>query len=77
MSRPPPRFSRRHADVLRYLLEHPGTTLTDAARALGYNRRWLSVIVNSPEFRTRHTRAIDEAVRRAASQMLRPSAPDR
>lgn len=67
-----PRFCRRHSDVLRWLIEHPGGTLTECGRDLGYSRSWLSRIVNAPEFRERH-----EELQRVRTQACLRAAIDR
>ena len=64
-----PRFLRRHADVMRWLIDNPGATLTECARALGYSRSWLSRVVNAPEFRERY----EELARRRTRACLRAS----
>lgn len=59
MSRSYPRLCKRHMGVLIWLLEHPCSTLTECAKAVGYSRSWLSRIVNSPEFRAEFNRQLD------------------
>lgn len=67
MKRKPPKFSRRHAGVLLFLLEHPELSQKEAAKKLGYSEKWLSVIVSTRTFREEWSltcgRLTDEVVR--------------
>jgi DNA-binding MarR family transcriptional regulator len=65
-----PKFNRRHAGVLQWLLEHPAATLTECAKATGYSRSYLSRVVNNPEFRNHHIHLLDEALRKKAECLL-------
>lgn len=54
-----PKFSRRHVGVMQWLFSHPGATLTECAKEIGYSRSWLSRIVNAPEFRSEYRKQLD------------------
>jgi hypothetical protein len=53
MSKDYPNWCRRHANVLKWLIEHPANKQKDCARALGYSESQVSRIVNSPGFKMR------------------------
>lgn len=66
-----PKLSCRHLQVMKWLLDHPGATLTECAEANGYSRSWLSRIVNNPEFRQCYSDTLKSAVFQSASDLLR------
>lgn len=69
----PPKFSRRHAGVLLFLLNNPGMRQKEAAKQLGYSEKWLSAIVNSPEFRAQWTLTFDSLTEMSIRKLYRNS----
>lgn len=72
MRRKYPRFNRRHAEVMKWLFDHPASSLKECSEALGYSRSWLSRIVNAPEFRSIHQRYLNEGMRERVNRLLTP-----
>ena len=70
MSRNYPKFSCRHLSVMKWLLDHPATTLTECAKNIGYSRSWLSRIVNAPKFRAEYNKRLDAELTSAVKQSL-------
>ena len=70
MTRYPQKMSRRHYQVLKWLLDNPSMNLTECAAANGYSRSWLSRIVNSPAFRNLHKQYLESACKEAARNLL-------
>jgi hypothetical protein len=64
------KWNRKHQDVLLWFLEHPGGKQKDCAKAVGYSEAWLSKIVNTPEFKRRHTDIMHRALTVAARKLL-------
>jgi hypothetical protein len=65
-----PAWQRRHYGVLKWLLDHPGATLRECARATGYCEWSLSRITNSPEVRQPFEAIMDAQIRAIYRQYL-------
>lgn len=70
MSRNYPKLNRRHLGIMQWLFDHPGSTLTECAKNIGYSRSWLSCIVNSPEFRDEYNKRLDIELSHAVKNIL-------
>lgn len=53
------KFSRRHQELMMYMLLHPKKTQGEIARDLGYTQAWVSTVVNSDMFQKKYAESRD------------------
>lgn len=64
-------LSRRHMEVLRWMLSHPAATQRECARALNYTESTISRICRSDAFMDEYRRILHDRTSAAVDEWLR------